>query len=166
MYSGSANIERAYLFDIGLCNDVLDIVMCCICFDDLLIHRMDPKSSYLLEIKLDYPKRRRPEFSYYNFTKVVDSDICNFKDLVSEIVDEFPHGYNDIVTVFYYDDANKNILQVKTDQELLAMFGKHVDSKVLRMTITYTEPIDIVPTSFSKRKRCFMCPILSNSKPT
>jgi len=49
---------------------------------------MDPKSSYLLKIRLvGNPKKRRKEFSCFRCSKVVDSDLCNFKDLVEEIVD-------------------------------------------------------------------------------
>lgn len=44
---------------------------------------MDPKSKLFVE-----------------FDKVVDSDVCNFKDLTQEIVDEFPHGLYEVVTVF------------------------------------------------------------------
>jgi hypothetical protein len=35
----------------------------------------------------------------------VDADLCNFKDLVEEIVDQYPHGFNEVVHVFYYDVA-------------------------------------------------------------
>jgi hypothetical protein len=62
---------------------------------------MDPKSSFLLKVRLTgNPKKRRQEFSCFNYTKTVDSDVCNFKDLVKEIVDQYPHGYNEIVYVF------------------------------------------------------------------
>jgi len=57
-------------------------------------------------------------------------------------VDQFPHGYQEIVHVFYYDDVKK-YSEMRTDQELLAMFSKHVDSKKVRMIITYTEPRDV-----------------------
>jgi hypothetical protein len=115
-------------------------------FDGGSIHRMDPNSSYLLKIRLTgNPKKRRKEFSCFNITKVVDSDVCNFKDLVEEIVDKYPHGYNEIVHVFYYDNVEKTFPQITTDQELLKMFSKHADSKVVCMTITYTEPTDDVP---------------------
>ena len=115
-------------------------------FDSVLIHRMDPESSYLLKIRLSgNPKMRRNEFACFHITKVVDADRCNFKDLVEEIVNAYPHGYNEIVIVFYYDALQKIFPQVTTDQELLAMFSKHVHSKVVRMTITYTEPRDVVP---------------------
>jgi hypothetical protein len=107
---------------------------------------MGPKSSYLLKIRLTgNPKKHRKDFSYFECSKVVDSDLCNFKDLVQEIVDQYPHGYNETVHGFYYDVAQKTFPQIKTDQELLKMFSKHVDSKIVLMTITYTEPIDVVP---------------------
>ncbi|RLN12878.1 hypothetical protein C2845_PM09G23520 [Panicum miliaceum] len=107
---------------------------------------MDPKSSYLLEIGLSCnPKKRRKGFSYFTFSKVVDSDLCNFKDLVGEIVDKYPHGYQEVVHVFYYDGVKKCMLEVTTDQELLEMFSKHIDNKVVRMIITYTDPADDVP---------------------
>jgi hypothetical protein len=48
-------------------------------------------------------------------------------------------------TCFYYDGVKKCSLEVPTDQELLEMFSKHVGSKVVRMTITYTKPTDDVP---------------------
>lgn len=115
-------------------------------FDGSFINRMDPKSSYLLKIRLTgNPKKHRKDFSYFECSKVVDSDLCNFKDLVQEIVDQYPHGYNETVHVFYYDVAQKTFPQIKTDQELLKMFSKHVDSKIVLMTITYTEPTDVVP---------------------
>jgi len=111
-----------------------------------LIHRKDPESSYLLKIRLSRnPKKRRKEFACFHISKVINADRCNFKDLVEEIVDAYPHGYNEVVSVFYYDELQKIFPQVTTDQELLAMFNKHVHSKVVRMTITYTEPRDVVP---------------------
>src|SRR6185503_14782958 len=81
-------------------------------------------------------------FRAIDSAKSVDSDLCNFKDFVREIVDQLPHGYQEIVHVFYYDDVKK-YSEVRTDQELLAMFTKHVYSKKVRMTITYTEPRDV-----------------------
>jgi hypothetical protein len=115
-------------------------------FDSILIHMMDPESSYLLNIRLSRnPKKRRKEFACFHISKVVDDDRCNFMDLVQEIVDAYPHGYNEVVSVFYYDELQNIFPQVTIDQELLAMFSKHVHSKVVRMTITYTEPGDVVP---------------------
>jgi hypothetical protein len=70
-------------------------------FDSILIHRIDPESSYLLNIRLSRnPKKRRKEFVCFHISKVVDVDRCNFMDLVQEIVDSYLHGYNEVVSVF------------------------------------------------------------------
>jgi hypothetical protein len=106
---------------------------------------MDPKTSFLIEIHIKANPRtcRKDSTSCYRFNKVVDSDICNFKDFVREIVDQFPHGYQEVVHVSYYIDVTKGSSQVRTDQELHEMFSKHADSKVVHMTITYTDPKDM-----------------------
>ncbi|WVZ54239.1 hypothetical protein U9M48_005065 [Paspalum notatum var. saurae] len=49
-------------------------------------------------------KKSRKDFSCFKITKVVDSDIRNFKDFVEEIVDQYPHGYNEIVHPTNDDD--------------------------------------------------------------
>jgi len=106
---------------------------------------MDPTSSYLLKIKLSgNPKCVRKEISYFSFEKVVDSDTTNFKDFVSEIVDKFPPGFNDVVTIQYYDDGVKLFPQVKTDHELQAMFVKHAESKVVNMCVAYAETSHLI----------------------
>ncbi|RLN24749.1 hypothetical protein C2845_PM07G39090 [Panicum miliaceum] len=69
---------------------------------------------------------------------VVDSDTSNFKDLVDEIVDKYPPRYKELVTVVYFDETSENYLEVKSDQDLFAMFEKHVDSKEVVMYIAYT----------------------------
>ena len=46
---------------------------------------MDPKSTYLLEIKLlGNPKKVRKDVRCFCFDKVVDSDTTNLKDLVDD----------------------------------------------------------------------------------
>jgi hypothetical protein len=92
-----------------------------------------------IHIKANARTCRKDSTSCYSFSKVVDSDLCNFKDFVDETVDQFPHGYQELVHVFYYSDVTKASSLVTTDQELLEMFSKHVDSKVVHMTITYTD---------------------------
>ncbi|KAF8725663.1 hypothetical protein HU200_020206 [Digitaria exilis] len=107
---------------------------------------MDPNSSYLLEIRLFGTQHKKlRDYKCLQFTKVVDSDLCNFKDLVEEITDMFPHGYEEAMHVFYYDDVQNKFPLVTTDQQLLEMFAKHVDRKVVRMTVTYSGPTDGVP---------------------
>jgi hypothetical protein len=51
------------------------------------------------------------------------------------------------VLIFYYDEIKKSFPQVTTDQELLEMFSKHVEKKVIGMTIAYTDPADTMPIS-------------------
>ena len=81
-------------------------------FDSVLIHRKDLESSYLLKIRLSgNPKKRRKEFACFHITKVVDADGCNFKDLVEEIVNAYPHGYNEIVTVFTMMSSKRSSLK-------------------------------------------------------
>jgi hypothetical protein len=100
------------------------------------VHRMDPNSSYLLKIKLfGNPNCIRKEISYFCFEKVVDFDTTNFKDFIDEIVVKFPPGFNDVVTVQYYDDDVK----LFSNQELQAMFVKHAETKVVNMCVAYTE---------------------------
>ncbi|KAF8776741.1 hypothetical protein HU200_003476 [Digitaria exilis] len=104
---------------------------------------MDPNSSYLLEIRLfGTQDKKLRDYKCVQFTKVVDSDLCNFKDLVEEITDMFPHGYEEAVHVFYYDDVQNKFPLVTTDQQLLEMFAKHIDRKVVCMTVTYSNPTD------------------------
>lgn len=102
---------------------------------------MDPKSSYLLNIKLlGNPKKARREFSAFCFEKVVDSDLINLKDFVESIVDEYPPGYKETVYVQYYDADLRTFPLVATDQELMAMFEKHSKTKLVHMFIAYRDP--------------------------
>ena len=69
---------------------------------------MDAKTSFLLDIHLKAnPRNCMKDIPCYRLNKVVDSDLCNFKDFVGEIVDQLPHGYQETVDVFYYDDVKK-----------------------------------------------------------
>jgi len=102
---------------------------------------MDPKSTYLLEIKLlGNPKKVRKDVRCFCFDKVVDSDTTNLKDLVDEITDQYPPGYLEVAHVQYYDEDLKSFPVVNTDQELMLMFQKHSNRKVVHMFIAYTDP--------------------------
>jgi len=84
---------------------------------------MDPKSTYLLEIKLlGNPKKVRKDVRCFCFDKVVDSDTTNLKDLVDEITDQYPPGYLEVAYVQYYNEDLKSFPVVNTDQELMLMF--------------------------------------------
>ncbi|KAJ1253660.1 hypothetical protein BS78_K213600 [Paspalum vaginatum] len=101
---------------------------------------MDPKSSYLLEIRIAPNSRSRKNVACLIDTMVVDADICNLKDFVDEIVEKYPPRYNENVTVAYYDHSSAFYMEVKSDQDILEMFAKHVDTKVVDMSIAYTLP--------------------------
>ncbi|CAN6289120.1 unnamed protein product [Urochloa humidicola] len=67
---------------------------------------MDPKSSFTLKIRLFCnPKKLPKDLPCFKFSKDVDSNVYNFEKLVREITDQYPHGYLEIVHVFYFDDA-------------------------------------------------------------
>jgi hypothetical protein len=65
----------------------------------LFMCRNDIETSFNLEIRIISPTMRGP---WYGTSKVVDSDTTNFKDLVDEIMDQFPCGYGDVVKLFYF----------------------------------------------------------------
>ena len=56
----------------------------------LFICRMDPNSTYLLEIRLFGNKKRvRKDFRCFCFDMTIDSDLTNYKDLLEEIVEKW-----------------------------------------------------------------------------
>ena len=104
---------------------------------------MDASSSYLLKIRIiGNPKKVRKDVTCFLFEKVVDSDTTNFKDFIESIVNQYPPGYQEVVHVHYYDSYLAAFPEVKTDQELLSMFQKHTENKVVDMAITYNDPLE------------------------
>jgi hypothetical protein len=88
---------------------------------------MDPNTSFKLEIKLPGNRKKcRQEFSCYAFDMVVDSDKTNFRDLHSSVVDKYPPNYLELAHLQYYDEELKSFPEVKTDQDLMAMFVTEV----------------------------------------
>ena len=73
---------------------------------------------------------------------VVDSDTSNYKDLVESVVEKYPPGYLKVAHIQYYDEGLKSFLEVKSDQELMFMFGKHLKRKVIIMFIVHRGPYD------------------------
>jgi hypothetical protein len=49
------------------------------------------------------------------------------------------------VIVKYYDDTSKTLPEVKSDQDLLSMFEKHAQTKVVCMAIAYYNPLEEAP---------------------
>ncbi|CAN6180906.1 unnamed protein product [Urochloa humidicola] len=105
---------------------------------------MDPKSTYLLKIKLfGNPRKAKMGDGPYCFDKFEDSDTINFKDFIESIVDKFPPGYLEVPHIQYCDTVLSTFPEVKTDGELQLMFNKHSETKVVEMFISYTDPVDI-----------------------
>ena len=102
---------------------------------------MDSDSTYLLEIKLVANiKKVRKDVRCWCFDKTVDSDTTNLKDLVDDITDQYPPGYLEVAHVQYYDADLKTFPVVNTNQELMPMFEKHSNNKVVHIFIAYSDP--------------------------
>jgi hypothetical protein len=104
---------------------------------------MDPETSFLMKIRL-FGNTFRPKFVAYSLTKVVDSNTTNFKDFLDDVLKSHPSGYNEVVQVFYYFAPEKQHLEIKTDQDMVAMFNKHADSKVIRISLHIMLPLVIL----------------------
>ncbi|KAG2632529.1 hypothetical protein PVAP13_2NG114846 [Panicum virgatum] len=109
-------------------------------FDSILFNRMDPNSSYYLEITSVPNPRSHKDISGYVFDMVVDADLTNFKDFVDEVVEKYPPRFNEQPTIAYYDLASSTYLEVKSYQELLQMFAKHADTKTVNMFFSCNLP--------------------------
>jgi hypothetical protein len=68
---------------------------------------------------------------------VVDSDKINYEDLVESVVEKYPPVYLEVAHIQYYDEGLKSFLEVKTEQELMAMFDKHLKRKIVIMFVVY-----------------------------
>ena len=53
------------------------------------------------------------------------------------MVEKHPPGYLEVAHIQYYDEGLKSFLEVKTDQELMSMFDKHLKRKVVIMFVVY-----------------------------
>jgi hypothetical protein len=99
---------------------------------------MDPNSTYSLKIRLlGNPKKARKEIKSFCSEKIIDCDLKNYKDLVESIVKEYPPGYLEVAHVQYYDDVLKIFPEENSDQELMSMFEKHSQKKVVEIFIAY-----------------------------
>ena len=101
---------------------------------------MDLSSSYCLKISLlGNPKKARKEPLRFVFEMVIDSDLSNYNDLIASITEQYTPRYMEVVHVQYYDEVLKTFPEIKSDQELMAMFEKHLETKFVQMFITYCE---------------------------
>lgn len=53
------------------------------------------------------------------------------------MVQKYPHGYLEVAHIQYYDEGSKSFPEVKTNQELIAMFHKHLRRKIVIMFVVY-----------------------------
>jgi len=53
------------------------------------------------------------------------------------VVEKYPPGYLKVAHIQYYDEGLKSFPKVKTDQELMSMFDKHLKRKVVTMFVVY-----------------------------
>ena len=99
---------------------------------------MDPNSTFKLKIKLlGNRKKCRKYMKCFSFDMVVDSDKMNYEDLVELVVEKYLSGYLEVAHIQYYDEGLKSFLEVKTDQELMSMFDKHLKRKVVIIFVVY-----------------------------
>lgn len=94
----------------------------------------DADSSYNLEIRI---VSRNCRGRWYELSKVVDADRINLRDLIDGVVDKYPHGYLELVKVYYFALDRKVNIELRTDQDLLHMFEKHSVSKCCFVTFAY-----------------------------
>jgi hypothetical protein len=109
---------------------------------------MDPNSSFKLKIKLLANRKKcRQDVKCFSFDMVVDSDKTNYKDFVESVVEKYLPSYLEVAHIPYYDEGLKSFPEVKTNQELMSMFDKHLKRKVLIMFVVYqshSDPYELV----------------------
>ncbi len=119
---------------------------------------MDPLTTYLLEIKLAGDRKNaRVEYDWFIFSKVIDSNAMCYKDFIDDIAKSYPWGPNETVTIGYVDMVHKITHHVTTDQDMLTMFEKFVDIKVIPMIIRIhgiNESIDELDHTLVKASAC------------
>ena len=89
---------------------------------------------------LGNPKKARKDLRCFCLEKIVDSDRTNLKDLIQSIIEQYPPGYMEVAHLQYHDHVLKSFPEVKTDQDLMLMFERHMNTKVVDMFIAYCDP--------------------------
>lgn len=101
----------------------------------MFIHRMDPSSSFLLNIKI-VGSHFREGIRGYRFPMVVDSDTTNYKNFVSKIGEKYRWRMNETIMINYFDESNRTIPELSSDQDMVAMFAKFGTTKTIAVLIT------------------------------
>ncbi|KAM0893543.1 hypothetical protein ACQ4PT_025058 [Festuca glaucescens] len=93
---------------------------------------MDPATCFLLTVKmdtyqvaLDGSMRRCSEFDY---PLIVESSM-SFNEVQQAMCNKYPWGINDSVLIRYFDRDTNFYVDVKRDDDLALMFGKHQQTK-------------------------------------
>ncbi|KQK21297.1 hypothetical protein BRADI_1g60045v3 [Brachypodium distachyon] len=66
---------------------------------------------------------------------VVDSNTTNYKDFVSEIGEKYRWCMNETIMLNYFDESNRTIPELSSDQDMVAMFAKFGTTKTIAMLI-------------------------------
>nr|ABB47028.2 Transposable element protein, putative, MuDR [Oryza sativa Japonica Group] len=115
-------------------------------------------TTYLLEIKLARDRKNaRVKYDWFIFNKMIDSNAMSYKDFVADIANSYPWGPNETVTIGYVNMVHKISHHVTTDQDMLEMFEKFVDIKVIPMIIRIhgmNENIDELDHTLVKANIC------------
>ena len=91
-------------------------------------------STFLLKIKLHGNSRKvRKDVRCFSYEKVVDCDLIYYMDFIISIVEQYLLGYLEVAHIQY----RQGYLEVKCDNELMSMFEKQMQKKVVQMFIAY-----------------------------
>jgi hypothetical protein len=111
-----------------------------------------------LEIKLARDRKNaRVKYDWFIFNEMIDSNAMSYKDFVADIANSYPWGPNETVTIGYVNMVHKISHHVTTDQDMLEMFEKFVDIKVIPMIIRIhgmNENIDELDHTLVKANIC------------
>ncbi|KAF2950590.1 hypothetical protein DAI22_01g198650 [Oryza sativa Japonica Group] len=98
---------------------------------------MDPDSSFNLEIRI---VARNCRARWFSLNQVVDADRTQFRDLLANLVEKYPHEYGDKVSLFFFCTETKSHIPVCNDQDLVEMFAKHRAIKTCLLNVAYHSP--------------------------
>ncbi|KAJ1256715.1 hypothetical protein BS78_K325900 [Paspalum vaginatum] len=95
---------------------------------------MDTETSFLLQIQVI---GTNDHLSWYSDSKVIDTDMTNYRDLVDGFLDSYCCRYREVAKVFWYCAETKSNIPVRCDEDVIDMFAKNVSTKTCRVTIAY-----------------------------
>ncbi|XP_015698107.1 uncharacterized protein LOC102713218 isoform X2 [Oryza brachyantha] len=64
-------------------------------------------------------------------------DRTQFRDLVADLVEKYPHEYGDKISLFFFCTETKCHIPVRNDQELVEMFAKHRAVRTCLLSVAY-----------------------------